>query len=94
MKQLRRFKERLSQDLQNEDFKKAFEEENLFADLAIKIANVRQEKGISQKELAKRLHTSQQMVSRLEHPKNMSFSLKTLVKIARVLNKHLSIELI
>ncbi len=94
MKKPRRFQDRLREDLKNEEFKKAFDEEEVYAELAIKIAKIRQEEHVTQKELAKRLHTSQQMVSRLEHPDNASLSLKTLIKLARALNKRLSIELV
>jgi len=94
MKSMRRFRDRLKEDLQEKNFKKAFDEEDVFARLAVEIAKVREEQGISQRELAERLHTTQQTVSRLENPRNRSFSLTTLIKLARVFHKSLEIHLV
>ena len=94
MKPVRKFRDRLKEDLRDKNFKKAFDEEDVFARLAVEIAKVREEQGISQRELAERLHTTQQTVSRLENPRNRSFSLTTLIKLARVFHKSLEIHLI
>ncbi len=94
MKGVRRFRDRLKEDLKDKTFKKAFDEEGLFARLAIQIAKLREEQGLSQVDLAKRLHTSQQMVSRLEDAQNRSFSLKTLIKVARAFHKTLDVEFV
>ena len=94
MKNTVKFKDYLKGDLKNKEFKKAFNEEEVYASLAIQTANIRQEKGITQGELAKRLHTTQQTVSRLENIHNKSYSLKTLIKLARALDKGLKVEFI
>lgn len=94
MKSIRRFRDRLQEDLQDKNFKTAFNEEDVFARLAVEIAKVREAQGISQRELAERLHTTQQTVSRLENPRNRSFSLTTLIKLARVFHKSLEIHLV
>ena len=94
MKTYRRFKDRLKEDLKNPEFKKAFEKEEIFASLAIQIAQIRQKQGLSQKDLAKRLKTTQRTVSRLEDTNNNSLSLSTLLKLAGVLHKKLKIELV
>ena len=94
MKSMRKFRDRLKEDLQDKNFKKAFDEEDVFARLAVEIAKVREEQGISQRELAERLHTTQQTVSRLENPRNRSFSLTTLIKLATVFHKSLEIHLV
>ena len=94
MKNTVRFKDYLKEELKNKEFKKAFNEEEVYASLAIQTANIRQEKGITQGELAKRLHTTQQTVSRLENIHNKSYSLKTLIKLARALDKGLKVEFI
>jgi len=91
---MKKFRERLNKELQDKTFKKAFEEEDIFAQLAIQIAKLREEKALTQKELANLLHTSQQTVSRLEHPHNDSFSLKTLLKLAKAFNKKLSVQFV
>ena len=94
MRPMRKFRDRLKEDLQDKNFKKAFDEEDLFARLAVEIAKAREEQGLSQRDLAGRLHTTQQTVSRLENPHNRSFSLATLIKLAKVFHKNLEIHLV
>ena len=94
MKPLRHFKDRLKEDLKDPAFKKVFDQEEIFAELAIQIAKFRQASGLSQQDLAKRLHTTQQTVSRLENTNNRSLSLNTLIRLAEVLHRRLKVELI
>ncbi|HAZ10330.1 MAG TPA: transcriptional regulator [Candidatus Omnitrophica bacterium] len=94
MKNTVKFKDYLKKELKNKEFKKAFNEEEVYASLAIQTAKIRQENGITQEELAKRLHTTQQTVSRLENIHNKSYSLKTLIKLAQALDKGLKVEFI
>ena len=94
MKGARRFRDRLKKDLTDPEFRQAFDEEEVFTSLAIQIARIRQKEGLSQTDLAKRLHTSQQTVSRLEDAHNKSYSLNTLVKLAEALHKKLKIEFV
>ncbi len=94
MKGTRRFRDRLKEDSKDRAFRKAFDEEEVYASLAIQIAKIRQRKKLTQRELARRLHTSQQMVSRLEDVEDRSYSLKTLVKVAHALDKQLKVELV
>jgi transcriptional regulator with XRE-family HTH domain len=60
-------------------------------DVALQIAALRQRAGLSQKELARRLGTSQQQVSRLESPGYEGHSLGTLRRIASALNAHVRV---
>lgn len=94
MKPMRKFRARLKEDLPGKDFKRAFDDEDVFARLAVEIAKAREEQGLSQRQLADRLHTTQQTVSRLENPHNRSFSLFTLIKLAKVFHKSLEIRLV
>ena len=91
---VRRFQDRLKEDLKNHEFKKAFDEQEVLSSLAIQIAKMRHRKGLSQKELAERLKTTQQTVSRLEDPDNKSYSLITLIKLARAFHKELEVRFI
>src|ERR1700755_3075160 len=52
------------------------------------IAQIRQERGLTQAEFAKRLNTSQSAVNRMEHGKQ-NLTLETLAHISDVLNKQL-----
>lgn len=94
MKGVRRFQNYLEGRLKSEEFRKAFEEEGVYAQLAVQIARLRTQKRLSQKRLARLLHTSQQMISRLEDPRNTSYSLKTLIKLAHALGKELKVQLV
>ncbi len=87
-----RFRDELRKHLKNKEFRQAFEEEKVFASLAIQIARLREKQGLSQKDLARRLHTSQQMISRIEHPENGSLSVATLIKLAQAFRKKLDIR--
>ena len=94
MKSTMRFKDYLKEQLKDPEFKKAFDEEEIYASLAIQIARIRQKEGLTQQELAKRLHTTQQTVCRLEDIHNRSYSLRTLIKLADALGKRLEVELV
>ena len=54
--------------------------------VALQIAALRQKAGLSQKELAKLLKTSQQQISRLESPDYKGHSLSTLGRVAEALH--------
>jgi predicted XRE-type DNA-binding protein len=94
MKGVVKFRDQLKESLANPEFRKAFNEEDVFANLAIQIAKLREKRGFNQKRLAALLHTSQQMISRLENPHNQSFSLKTLLKLAEAFGKKLLVRFI
>ena len=94
MKKERTLRNRLKEDLKNPEFRKAFNEEEIYASLAIQVAKIRQKKKLTQIELAGRLHTTQQTISRLEDIHNKSYSLQTLIKLAGALDKKLKIEIV
>ncbi len=93
MKGVRSFKERLKKDLENPEFRKVFEEEEIYAGMAITIARLREQRGLSQNELARMVGTTQQTISRIEDPRNTSLTVNTLVKIAGALGKQLRIKI-
>ncbi|MBI2174182.1 MAG: XRE family transcriptional regulator [Candidatus Omnitrophica bacterium] len=94
MKGVRHFRDYLKDELKDPAFREAYEEEGVYAELAVQIARLRVQKKLSQKRLARLLHTSQQTVSRLEDPRNVSYSVRTLVKIAHALGKELKVEFV
>ena len=94
MRGARRFREYLHDQLKDPAVRKAYEEEGVFVELAVEIARLREQKGLSQRELARRLHTSQQTISRLESPHNGSLSLRTLIKLAHALGKELKVQFV
>ena len=54
--------------------------------IGLLISQIRQEKGFTQAEFARRLKTSQSAVNRMEHG-NQNFSLEILGRVSDVLNK-------
>ena len=76
----------LKEQLKDKDFAKRFQQAGEAWDVSLKIAALRKEAGMSQKELAKKLGTSQQQVSRLESPSYEGHSLSMLRRVAEVLD--------
>lgn len=81
----------LNGELKNKEFKKAFDEEDIRARLALLIAEKRHKLGVSQAELARRINTKQQVVSDIETLRHSNITIVTLDKIAKALNSHLTI---
>ena len=94
MKRARRFRDYLKEQLKDPVFRNAYEEEGIYAELAIQVARLRVQKRLTQRALARRLHTSQQTISRLESPRNGSLSLRTLVKLAHALGKEVKVQFV
>lgn len=88
------FDDYLAEQLKSESFRRAYEEEGIYVELAILIARLREKKGLTQRQLARQLKTSQQTISRIESPQNDSLSLRTLIKLAHALGKQLKVQLV
>src|ERR1035437_3436214 len=80
------FDEYLEEQLRDPAFAERFERAGEAWDVAMQIAALRRQAGLSQKELAVLLKTSQQQVSRLESPEYEGHSLSMLRRVARVLH--------
>jgi DNA-binding transcriptional regulator YiaG len=91
---MRTFRSRLREDLKDPEFKKHYQEERQALKLAMKIAKLREKRGLSQQQLAKLMGTSQQAVSRIESGEYEGFTLKTLEKIAEATGKKVKIEFV
>lgn len=91
---VRTFRSRLREDLKDPEFRSYYKEERYALNLAMKIAKLRQRKGLSQKQLARLMGTSQQAISRLESGEYEGFTLKTLEKIAEATGTRVKIEFI
>ena len=62
-------------------------------DVALQIAALREKAGLSQKDLARKLKTSQQQISRLESPSYEGHSLSMLRRVAEVLGATVRVTL-
>jgi len=72
-------------------FKEAQEETRLEYEIARAIIKARIEKGLTQAEIAKRMHTKQSVISRVENAKTVP-SLSFLKRLAIVLNTELHVH--
>ena len=91
---VRTFQSRLKEDIKDPAFKTHYQEERQALTLAMKIAELRDQKGLSQQELAKLMGTSQQAISRIESGEYEGFTLKTLEKIAEATGMRVKIEFV
>jgi ribosome-binding protein aMBF1 (putative translation factor) len=84
--------EDLNTRLKNPNFKKAWHESETEYRLACQLIEKRLEQKLSQRQLAKKLNTSQAVISRIESM-NANPSLNLLKRIASALNSKLNISL-
>lgn len=87
------FKKYLDKQLENEEFKKEWEEFQPELQLMKQVIGERIKQNISQKELADRMGTKQANISRLENG-NANPSLDFLKRLAKALGKKLEIKLV
>lgn len=81
----------LEEQLKDSAFAARFKDAGEAWDVALQITALRQQAGLSQKDLAKLLKTSQQQISRLESPSYEGHSLSTLRRVADALHARLRI---
>jgi len=91
--------ESISQHIEEEyrksrEFRKAYDEEILRLKIAYKITHLRKSRHLTQQELAEKVGTTQQNISRLEDLENTQITLQTLTKLAIALKARLAIDLI
>ena len=75
----------LEQQLRDPHFAERFKRAGEAWDVALQIAALREKAGLSQKDLARKLKTSQQQISRIESPSYEGHSLSMLRRVARQL---------
>jgi len=78
-----KFKEHLNEELKDAQFKKAFDEEKHLLELGLLIAEAREQRGLSQRELALKSHVTQQQLSKIENGTNCN--LLTFIKVSSTL---------
>ncbi len=93
MKRQTNFDKYLEEQLKYPDFKKRFKEAGEGWDVALQLTALRKESGLSQKELAKLVGTSQQQISRLESSSYEGHSLSMLRRVADVLDATVHVKI-
>ena len=76
----------LEEQLRDPEFAARFKRAGEAWDVALQIAELREQAGLSQKDLARKLKTSQQQISRLESPSYEGHSLSMLRRVAKALH--------
>ncbi len=83
----------LAEQLQDAAFAERFEKAGEAWEVALQIAALREKAGMTQKDLARKLHTSQQQISRLESPSYEGHSVSMLRRVAEVLGATVHVTL-
>lgn len=92
-KQKTDFDRYLERQLKNPSFAERFRKAGEAWDVALQLARLRRDSGISQAELARLVGTSQQQISRLESPDYEGHSLSMLRRVAEVLGAGVRVEI-
>src|SRR5512136_2081814 len=85
------FERYLKEQLADPEFARRFERAGEAWDVAVQLAALRRQAGLSQKELARRVKTSQQQICRLESPGYEGHSLSMLRRVARELRARIRV---
>ena len=84
------FDDVLREELKDPEFKKWFDYYGKQLEIAYGILQMRKKQGMSQRELAKKIGTTQSNIARMESGQQ-NFTVETLNKIAGIFNKNLKI---
>ncbi|MGA2091241.1 MAG: helix-turn-helix domain-containing protein [Endomicrobiales bacterium] len=87
------FSDFLKEELKNPEIKKSYDEEDLYSKIAVQIGILREKQHITQQELAKRAHTTQNVVSKIESG-NRNVTLKSIFRIASVFHKRVELKIV
>jgi transcriptional regulator with XRE-family HTH domain len=84
----------LEEQLQDPEFKKRFGQAGEAWEVALQLTALRKARGLSQKQLAYKIGTSQQQISRLESPSYQGHSLSMLRRVVEALGGSLKVEIL
>lgn len=87
-----KFDDYLEKRLQDPELRSNFEAENLRLESAVVLLKAREDAGLTQRELARRVDVPQSTIARIERGNNTSVD--TLSKIANALGKKLKVEFV
>ncbi|MGO8735074.1 MAG: helix-turn-helix domain-containing protein [Terriglobia bacterium] len=90
MKKMNRYQQFKARALRSPKVRGAYEEGLEDLRIAVSLAEPRQQRGMTQTQLAAKIHTSPAVISRLERGQNVEF--KTLKKVAAALEARLTVE--
>jgi DNA-binding XRE family transcriptional regulator len=83
----------LEEQLKDPDFAERFRKAGEAWEVALQLVSLREKSGLSQKELARKVGTTQQQISRLESPSYEGHSLSMLRRVARILGATVRVDI-
>ncbi|MDA8158618.1 MAG: XRE family transcriptional regulator [Deltaproteobacteria bacterium] len=89
---MKKFRDFLNEELKDKELAKKYYKELEKTRIAVEITYFREKTGITQKELAKMINTTQSVIARLENPEYKKYSLTTLRKVAEALKLELTVS--
>jgi len=87
---MKTFRKHLNTKLKDREFEQLYDEERKMLEISVKLSYARKNMGLSQQELAKRAHISQQQLSRIES--GMNGNLSTFLKVCHALQVKLDLQ--
>ena len=87
---MKTFKKNIKEELKDDKFSQLYNEERELLALSIKILEERNNLGISQKDLAKKAHVTQQQLSKVENGINCNIT--TFLKVCGALGLKINVE--
>jgi len=93
MKKLTNFEKDLKERLKDKKFRETYECERRKVFVAYEILKLREKRGLTQKQLAKKLKTTQSVVARIESG-DQNLTIDYLNKIADIFHKNLKIDFV
>lgn len=85
---MKTFRKHLKEHLKDAKFERAYNAEKEFVELAVRIAMERNKQGISQAELAKKAHITQQQLSKVEN--GINCNMQTFIRVCTALGLKLN----
>ena len=84
------FRDHLNEELKDPQFKKLYEEEKHLLELGLAIVEAREQKGLTQKELAQKSQVTQQQLSKIEN--GINCNMLTFIRVSSALGLGLTIS--
>jgi ribosome-binding protein aMBF1 (putative translation factor) len=85
-----KFKDHLNEELKNVQFRKVYDEEKHLLELGLIITEAREQRGLSQRELAHKSHVTQQQLSKIEN--GINCNMLTFIKVSSALGLGLTLS--
>ena len=85
------FRKHLNEEMTNAHFKKAVDEEKYLLELGLAIIEAREQRGLSQSELAQKSHVTQQQLSKIEN--GADCNILTFIKVSSALGLNLNLSM-